>query len=102
MTFTDLLMVYLLAINLLDFVLCGADKHRARRGRWRIRERTLLGLAALGGSVGLLAGMRLFPHKIVTGIEKTKRAVIWCCIHIAARFLWPAQCRVRGVRGTPT
>ncbi len=63
MTFTDLLMVYLLAINLLDFVLCGADKHRARRGRWRIRERTLLGLAALGGSVGLLAGMRLFHHK---------------------------------------
>ena len=63
MTITDLLMVYLLAINLLDFVLCGADKHRARRGKWRIRERTLLGLAALGGSVGLLAGMRMFHHK---------------------------------------
>ena len=63
MTITDLLMVYFLAINLLDFVLCGADKRRARRGKWRIRERTLLGLAALGGSVGLLAGMRMFHHK---------------------------------------
>jgi len=55
---------YLAAVNLMAFILCVADKWKAKRDRWRIPEATLLGLAALGGSVGLLIGMFAFRHKI--------------------------------------
>ena len=41
----------------------GADKKRARENRRRIRERTLLLLAAAGGSVGVALGMISFRHK---------------------------------------
>ena len=40
-----------------------ADKLKAKRGAWRIPEATLLGVAAIGGSIGALAGMYTFRHK---------------------------------------
>ena len=56
--------VYLAAINLLTFCVYGADKRRAKiPGARRVPEKTLLGLAAIGGSLGALAGMRVFRHK---------------------------------------
>ena len=55
--------VYVLAVNLTAFFLYGADKRRAKQGKWRISERTLLGIAAIGGSVGALFGMHVFRHK---------------------------------------
>lgn len=55
--------VYVLFINLWVFILCGADKYKAARGKWRVRERTFFLLSALGGSVFMLAGMHLFRHK---------------------------------------
>lgn len=55
--------LYLAAINLAAFTAMGVDKRRARKGRWRVRERTLFLLALLGGSVGSLAGMQCFRHK---------------------------------------
>lgn len=55
--------IYLAAANAVAFAVYGADKRRARRGLWRVPEATLLLLAALGGSVGALAGMYLFRHK---------------------------------------
>ena len=58
-----LLLYYLLASNLLTFVIYGIDKHKARHNRWRIPEATLLLLAALGGSIGALLAMRVFRHK---------------------------------------
>ena len=58
-----MLKYYLLAINVLTFVVFGLDKWKARRGRWRVPEATLLGLAALGGSVGAWVAMQLFRHK---------------------------------------
>ncbi len=57
------LVYYLLFINLLALMLMGVDKHRAKRHRWRIPERTLLLTAVLGGSIGGIAGMLLFRHK---------------------------------------
>ena len=57
-------LIYLEAVNLLTLAVYGLDKHRARVHRERIPEAALLGLAALGGSVGALAGMYLFRHKI--------------------------------------
>lgn len=55
--------VYVLFINLWVFILCGVDKYKAARGKWRVRERTFFALSALGGSVFMLFGMRLFRHK---------------------------------------
>ena len=58
-----LLAVWLLAINLVTFAVYGADKRRAKRGAWRVPEKTLFLLPLLGGSVGALLGMRVFHHK---------------------------------------
>ena len=58
-----LLLYYLLIINAAGFVLMLVDKWKAKKNRWRVRESTLLLVAALGGSVGSLAGMYLFRHK---------------------------------------
>jgi uncharacterized membrane protein YsdA (DUF1294 family) len=54
---------YLLAINVLAFAVYGVDKWKARQGRWRVPEATLIGLAALGGSVGAWVAMQLFRLK---------------------------------------
>ena len=59
----QLLLGYLLMVNLTAFVLMGLDKRRARRERWRIPEKALFLPAVLGGSVGAIAGMYLFRHK---------------------------------------
>ena len=56
-------LLYLLLINAIAFVLMLADKQKARKNRWRIPERTLIGSAMLGGSLGALLGMYTFRHK---------------------------------------
>ena len=55
--------IYLIGINILTFLIFGADKWKAKRDKWRIPEDTLIWLAIVGGSVGALLGMYLFRHK---------------------------------------
>ena len=57
------LLVWLAVINLLTYIVYGADKRRARKGKWRVPEKTLFLLPLLGGSIGALLGMRVFHHK---------------------------------------
>lgn len=57
------LLVYLLIINAAGFLLMLVDKYKARKNLWRIPEATLLGVAAIGGSVGALLGMYAIRHK---------------------------------------
>lgn len=45
------------------FVMMGLDKGKARRGKWRVSEKTLFVFALLGGALGGTAGMFLFRHK---------------------------------------
>ena len=52
-----------LAVNLITFILYGVDKRRARKGQWRIPEKTLLLGTWLLGGVGAYTGMRMFRHK---------------------------------------
>lgn len=54
---------YLLAVNILTFLLYGVDKYKAKKNKWRTSEATLLALAAIGGSIGAWTGMRLWHHK---------------------------------------
>lgn len=59
----NIILGYLLAINIASFFLYGIDKYKAKKGRWRISEATLLLMAVIGGSIGAWAGMRLWHHK---------------------------------------
>lgn len=59
----EFLLIYLLIINASAFLLMHMDKRRAIKKAWRIPEATLLGIAAMGGSLGAVIGMRLFRHK---------------------------------------
>ena len=56
-------LLYLLLINALGFLLMLIDKWKAKHNRWRIPEATLMGGAAIGGSIGSLLGMYTFRHK---------------------------------------
>ena len=60
---TNIILYYLLAVNIATFLLYGIDKYKAKKGRWRISEATLLLMAVIGGSIGAWAGMRLWHHK---------------------------------------
>ena len=59
----DILLLYLLIINAAAFLLMLVDKRKAKKNAWRIPEATLMGIAAIGGSLGALLGMQLFRHK---------------------------------------
>lgn len=55
--------IYLLAINALGLLIMHYDKYLAKNNMWRIPEKTLLGIAAIGGSVGCILGMYSARHK---------------------------------------
>ncbi len=59
----NIILGYLLAVNIATFFLYGIDKYKAKKGRWRISEATLLMMAVIGGCIGAWAGMRLWHHK---------------------------------------
>lgn len=58
-----LLLLYLALSNLLSLSLFGIDKWKAKHTKWRISEKTLLLVAAIGGSIGAWVGMKLWHHK---------------------------------------
>ena len=58
-----ILLVVLIVMNLLAFALMGIDKMKARRGSWRIPEKTLFLVTALFGGLGGTLGMKVFRHK---------------------------------------
>lgn len=53
----------LVFMNLVSFITFGADKYKAKKGKWRISEKTLIMLALFGGSTGAVLGMKVFRHK---------------------------------------
>ncbi len=57
------LLVWLAALNLVTFLVFGLDKWKAKGNRRRIPEKTLFLLSFLGGSIGALAGMKVWRHK---------------------------------------
>ncbi len=61
------MIVYFLAfvavMSLVAFILYAADKKKAKKGKWRIPEATLLGFGFCGGAVGALLAMNVLRHK---------------------------------------
>ena len=77
-----LLIIYLVFINIFAFAITVADKNKAKKGKWRIRESTLFITAALGGSVTMLITMKKIRHK-----TKHKSFMIGIPAIIAAQVL---------------
>lgn len=59
----DILVLYIIVVNVVSFTVMGIDKRKAIKRAFRIPESTLFVLAIIGGSVGSIAGMHLFRHK---------------------------------------
>ena len=57
------IIIYFIVMNLLGFVIMWIDKRKAEKGTWRISEKTLFIITALGGGIGTIAGMYTFRHK---------------------------------------
>lgn len=59
----DIIFYWLGLMNLSSIVICIFDKSQAKRGGWRVSEKTLFALSIAGGSVGMYATMCLVRHK---------------------------------------
>ena len=57
------ILYYLIAINIITFFIYGIDKLKAKKGKWRIPESTLLLLAIIGGSIGAWFDIKVWHHK---------------------------------------
>ena len=74
---------YIAVISIIGWILPYVDKRRAKNGSWRIPEKTLFVVSALGGSVAMYASMKKYRHK-----TKHKRFMIGIpCIMIAQAAL---------------
>ena len=85
------ILAYLLIVNAAAFLLMLIDKIKAKKNRWRIRESTLMISAAIGGSIGALAGMYTFRHKTLhrkftIGIPLILAAQIAAVVYILYKF----------------
>jgi uncharacterized membrane protein YsdA (DUF1294 family) len=56
-------LIYLAIINLIGFFVMWLDKQKAKQGKWRISEQTLLIITLIGGGIGTISGMYKFRHK---------------------------------------
>ena len=57
------LLIAVAVMSVILFAVMGVDKYRAKHHKWRVPERTLMLLAAVGGAAGGCLGMLLFRHK---------------------------------------
>ncbi len=60
----NIILIYLLSINIISFIVFGIDKWKAKNKRWRISEALLLLISFIGGATGALMGMVVFKHKL--------------------------------------
>jgi uncharacterized membrane protein YsdA (DUF1294 family) len=83
---TLLVAAILLLVNVVTFLAFWRDKEAARAGEWRVPERTLLGLALVGGSLGAILAQRLLRHKTRKEPFRSMLALISC--QFALAILW--------------
>ena len=59
----SLYLLILAVMSVIAFFFYGADKRKAKKGQWRVKESVLLGLGVFGGAIGALLGMKIFRHR---------------------------------------
>ena len=59
----EMIILYVLIINIIGFLVMGLDKFKAKKGYWRTPEKTIFVITLLGGGIGTVTGMYLFRHK---------------------------------------
>jgi len=85
----DLLLSWLVSVNVVAFLFFGFDKMRAQGGGLRVPENILYSLVLLGGFVGGISGMFLFRHKTrKSSFQRIFWAIIVLEIVIVAVWLW--------------
>lgn len=57
------IIIYLIIINIIGFLVMYIDKQKAKKGKWRIPEKTIFIITVLGGGIGTISGMYTFRHK---------------------------------------
>jgi len=55
--------IYIIVLSLITFCGYAADKRKAKKGKWRVKEGTLLALSFFGGALGGYAAMHVKRHK---------------------------------------
>lgn len=71
-----ILQIYLIGINCLSLLLMGLDKLKALRNNYRISEKTLIFIALIGGTIGIILGMLIFHHKTKKNLFKVGIPII--------------------------
>ena len=85
--FSYILLFYLIAVNILAFILMWYDKGKAKKKERRIAEATLLLLSFIGGALGLFIGMYKFRHKT---LKRSFRAVAIIGFFVSLLIYWIA------------
>lgn len=85
-----ILLFFIFSINVVTFIVYGIDKLKAKRGKWRIPETTLLLLAIVGGSIGAWCGVKVWHHKTLHkkfryGIPLIIATQIGFCLYLIAK-----------------
>lgn len=78
-------LIYLIIINLIAFFAMWYDKRSARQHNWRVAEATLHIMGAIGGAIGIFAGMFRFRHKTQ---KRSFQAVAFLALLISLIIYW--------------
>ena len=62
-TWQIIVLAFVFIMSVVGFISMGADKQKAKKGKWRTPEATLFIIALLGGALGSVIGMQVFRHK---------------------------------------
>ena len=78
-------LVYFCVVNFIAFILYGYDKFIAGSNKLRVPEKTLHGLALVGGSPAALIAQKFFRHKTV---KKEFQIIYWLIVFVQLMLLW--------------
>ncbi len=82
------LLFFVIVINMIAVVVTIVDKRAAKAHRRRVPEATLLGIGALGGSIGMLITMKLIRHKTQKPKFMIGLPLILCCQLALIASIW--------------
>jgi uncharacterized membrane protein YsdA (DUF1294 family) len=92
---SEIAALYIVLINLSAFGAFWFDKRAAKGGRYRIRERTLLMMAVMGGNPGAIAAQQLLRHKTR---KEPFRSILWLIAAAQALLLALLYARAAAAR----